>query len=156
MLGAMEAEYRACVESEERSASNGPIAPSSTSVFDAEAPSQEDTQREAIEALPRERDEALPGGQEDGAESAGQVPPPRPISPLGQDQTERVMRAMQGFALAAPAPPSAQFEVDWESPGVLANLTAPAAAAAGTSNTAAPTAPARRIGVEEKEGEGKR
>ncbi|CAM9471117.1 unnamed protein product [Hapterophycus canaliculatus] len=85
ILRAMEADYRACVESEERLTSNGPIAPSSTSVHTtAEIPTQEHGQVEDNGTLSRERDDSSPDREERGSESMGGVPPPRPISPLGQ------------------------------------------------------------------------
>ncbi|CAN0559163.1 unnamed protein product [Ectocarpus sp. 12 AP-2014] len=48
----------------------------------------------------------------------------RPVSPVGQDRAERVIRAMQGFTLAAPSLPPVPFEADWEHPSALANLAA--------------------------------
>lgn len=70
---------------QERLASNGPVAPSSTSVPHAvENLTQDDAQVEADGAISQERDGALPDGELGGSESLGEIPPPRPVSPLGQ------------------------------------------------------------------------
>ncbi|CAN0150432.1 unnamed protein product [Ectocarpus sp. 4 AP-2014] len=134
LLRAMEEDYRACVESEGHVVSNGPIAPTTAATETREPPSEEPAQQlEGNRTLTPDQGQGLALGNRDGgeADAAVEAPPAapaaapvRPVSPLGQDRAERVIRAMQGFTLAAPALPPAPFEADWGHPSALANLAA--------------------------------
>eukprot|EP00903_Cladosiphon_okamuranus_P019943 g18328.t1 len=137
MLRAMEADYRACLQSEARLAtttasSNGPVAPTAVEATSTEA-SREERAGSDLEAngsvsvnstcIPGQEQGESGGGSDgddgdgvgggDGGEGlATTAAPPRPISPLGQDQAERVMRAMQGFSLAPSARPRGHLTSD--------------------------------------------
>ncbi|CAB1103523.1 unnamed protein product [Ectocarpus sp. CCAP 1310/34] len=141
LLRAMEEDYRACVESEGHVVSNGPIARTTAATETRESPSEEPAQQlEGNGTLTPDQGQGLASGNRDGGETDAVVeaPPPapaptRPVSPLGQDRAERVIRAMQGFTLAAPSLPlpfafggreAAPFEADWGHPSALANLAA--------------------------------
>eukprot|EP00752_Nemacystus_decipiens_P009087 g8114.t1 len=156
VLRAMEADYRACIESEARvaasstSVSNGPVITVTPTTVTVEATSAEVSREEHLGSEPEANGNVTStlgeeqkgdfdggggeGGQEGLATATAEVPPARPISPLGQDQAERVMRAMQGFSLAPPVPPPAGFEVDWGSADALANLEETATAAVMNTN----------------------
>ncbi|CAN0437784.1 unnamed protein product [Ectocarpus sp. 12 AP-2014] len=124
----MEEDYRACVESEGHVVSNGPITPNTAATETREEPAQ---QLEGNGTLTPDQGQGLASGNRDGGESDAVVEAPqpapapaRPVSPLGQDRAERVIRAMQGFTLAAPSLPPAPFEADWGHTSALANLAA--------------------------------
>ncbi|CBJ32679.1 expressed unknown protein [Ectocarpus siliculosus] len=134
LLRAMEEDYRACVESEGHVVSNGPIAAATAATETRKPPSEEPAQQlEGNGTLTPGQGQGLALGIRGGGEADAEVeaPPPapapatmRPVSPLGQDRAERVIRAMQGFTLAAPSLPPAPFEADWGHPSALANLAA--------------------------------
>ncbi|CAN0188864.1 unnamed protein product, partial [Ascophyllum nodosum] len=117
VLRAMEEEYRACIESEERISSNSlaarlDVLPAQT----VERPQDQPPENGTLKRVPGEFQ-----AHEKNRSTSAELPR-RPISPLGSDRAERVMRAMQGLTLSAPALPPPRFEVDWESSSTLATF----------------------------------